>query len=1130
MSTRSNSVNVEVKANVTGQESLRDFTQRLDDVAQTLEGDLKDAAQQASQKLKDLAAQDAAIKAFGEISREATDAGAALKRAESEAANYGKQIRDIGAPTTQEAANLDRLQKAADTARQKFQAKNEVLTTAKGALQAYGIAAENTKAAEQRLAGEVEKVKESVSDLVPPLQRAGSAGKDSAEQIDKSMSVAGDAIASAKNQLLAFAGVGALAAEIKSAAELADQWSNVRSRLQLALGAQTDISKAMGTTVELAQATYSSFEGTAELYGKIATAGREFGVSQQQALSTTRTINQAIQLSGASADASKAAITQLVQGLQSGVLRGDEFNSVMEQSPRLARAMADGLNVTLGQLRAMANEGKLTTDVVIRALQAQSAAIDKEFGALPVTIGRALENLKTEWMKFVGTLNDSSGATGVVAAGIESLSKHLDDLARIATVAGAAMTASFAIQGVTALRRFQVEMAATGGVAALLKTNLDKLSRPVQIAIAVTGFEIGYQIGDMLQSNFEWARKLGVGIVAFFETTISSLRLMKDAAAAVFTDDTVSASLDRFKARQREIAGITGEMWDAAKKSPAEVAAATDGATGKAKELGAAAQGAGAAAAAAGAAGAAGMGQLNASAATARDTLTSLAQIINQRKVTDNGLTEIVRQLTAASQRGVDLDNILRTKLPEAIDKLSGPELVKFRAEFIRALDEAGIKGAALATGLRLIAEQAASSLGVDVPLAMNAVSTAFRVAQDDLAVLIRSLPQLKAQGVETATVVGTALSNMIDGAKSKAELDAIRERIVALRKELGEQITAGLLDQAADKAVELKNKLDDLKPGINSLDEAMRKLGLTTSTALKKSADDAIEAYGVIQRAGQQEGESYVAWQARKQAAAVEMINRMIAANGGVVSEAIKVRAAIEGVEISAGRASGTLVSGMSAGSQATRTLTGDFRNLAAAVDAYGNALHRVNQTAGRVDGTGADSFQSSVKNPSGMMAGQGGGAVDNSLPFTLWAKFQAGTLTASDLAGAQAALAAAKANAAMSNLGNTSFEGMADDQMWITRLGQIVSAIEAQSSQTSSGTGLFSTSASKSTTAASAPAASASGSTSSAAPAASGGARVVQIQWGSKTATVNTASPADADVLEAVLRSLSQDAARSA
>ncbi|MFO0433461.1 MAG: tape measure protein, partial [bacterium] len=95
----------------------------------------------------------------------------------------------------------------------------------------------------------------------------------------------------------------------------------------------------------VAQETNTSLNATATLYTRIAASGRELGLSNQQVLGLVETINQAIQVSGAGAQESEAAIRQLVQGLQSGVLRGEEFNSVLEQAPRLARALADGLGV-----------------------------------------------------------------------------------------------------------------------------------------------------------------------------------------------------------------------------------------------------------------------------------------------------------------------------------------------------------------------------------------------------------------------------------------------------------------------------------------------------------------------------------------------------------------------------------------------------------------------------------------------------------------------------------------------------------------------------------------------------------------------------------------------------------------
>jgi len=1114
MGKSNNSVNVEIRADVKGKESLVDFTNRLDQMAGVVGGDLQKALQQASAKLKELAAQDGAIKAFNEVKREATDAAAALKRAEAEAASFGRQITAVGAPTAQEAAQLLKLQAAAEQARQKLQQKTEVLSRATGTLQQYGIAADATKAAEQRLAAQVQQVTSNVTAMVPALQQAGGAGKAGGEQIHQSMKGAGDAITTAKNELLAFAGVTALGQSLKDVAAVADQWKNVQARLQLALGAQTDITKAMADVETVAKDTFTALEETATLYARIATAGKDMGLSQQQALATTKTINQAIQLSGASAEASKAAVTQLIQGLQSGVLRGEEFNSVMEQAPRLSKALADGLGVTIGQLRAMAEAGKLSSDTVIRALQGQAATINKEFSALPITIGRAVQNLQTEWMKFVGTLDGSHGATASVAAGIDSLSRHLDDLARIATATGAALVASYAIQGVQALKVFAAEMAATGGVAALLQTNLAKLSRPVQIAIAVTGFEVGFQIGDMLQSNYAWARKLGVGIVAFFEQTVAGLVLLKDAALAIFTDDTVGAAFDRWKQRARDTADITGQLWSDADKARQAVGASADDAAAKTKELGSVGQQAGTAVAAGGAAGAAGVGQIGAAAASARDTLEALAQSFNQRIQTDKGVGAIAEQLKAARDRGVDLDRLLRTQLPEALSKLNGGELAKFRADFERAMAEAGLKGQELRTGLRLIGEQAAQNLGVDVPLAMNKVSESFRQSQDDLAVLVRSLPQLKAQGVDTAGVLAQAFAKMIDGAKSNAELDAVRGRIQALRKELGEPLANGLLDQAKDKAIELKNKLDDLKPGINSLDEAMRKLGLQTSASLRLAADEAVKSFDVIKQAGQQEGESYVAWQARKEAAAKVMIQRLIDANGGVANEAIKARAAIEGLIVSSDDAGNAVVSSMGRARDAINAVGDAARRTAAAVNGI-SGLSGKNDLG--LDANGRTAYQRDL-------LGKQTGPVDNTYIFQLRERLERGeTFAPSEAAAIRNALRAAEANNALSwGNANVSLEGQRDAAAWVAVLQQ---ALEKATSPLMAGTvngngfgsggGMPSTPVGAGNSAAGTPLL--------------GPSYTTVVNIGGQSTSINTASEADNAALAELLRKLSGDKGRT-
>lgn len=194
--------------------------------------------------------------------------------------------------------------------------------------------------------------------------------------------------------------------------------------------------------------------------------------------------------------------------------------------------------------------------------------------------------------------------------------------------------------------------------------------------------------------------------------------------------------------------------------------------------------------------------------------------------------------------------------------------------------------------GLQLIAEQAAKNLGVDVPAAFGKVSDAFRQAQENMSVLIRQMPELKAAGVDTSMVVGQALNNMISGAKNQAELDAVIQRINVLRKELGDKVADGLLQQAADKAKELKSNLQDALPGIQSVEEAMRRLGITSDQALKDAAKGAKESYDYMVTEGKSSArELGLAFQQAAEAA--------IKANDGIAPSWVKAQASMRGYEV---------------------------------------------------------------------------------------------------------------------------------------------------------------------------------------------------------------------------------------
>jgi len=207
----------------------------------------------------------------------------------------------------------------------------------------------------------------------------------------------------------------------------ADSWSLVNSRLQLATDSTVEFSKAQSELFEIAQDTRQEFTATADLYSRMARATKSLGVSQNDLLTVTNSVNQALVVSGASAQEASSVITQLGQGLASGVLRGEEFNSIMENGSRVALALADSIGVGLGELRAMAKDGKLTSEVVVKALTDQAGAIDSEFNRMAVTVSQSWTTVGNSIMQTVGNLDDATSASSSLASKIMDFSGLIDD-------------------------------------------------------------------------------------------------------------------------------------------------------------------------------------------------------------------------------------------------------------------------------------------------------------------------------------------------------------------------------------------------------------------------------------------------------------------------------------------------------------------------------------------------------------------------------------------------------------------------------------------------------------------------------------------------------------------------------
>jgi len=230
---------------------------------------------------------------------------------------------------------------------------------------------------------------------------------------------------------LQFAGVGLGISEL---IRLADTYTQMTGRLKLVTQYTGDFDTVFTGLADSARATRSDLSGTVDLFVKMSPALRGIGMGGKETIGIITTINQAVGLSGASAQSAAAALQQFSQGMGAGALRGEDFNSVIEQTPGLAMAIADGMGVPIGELRKLAAEGALTGTAIADALKKMGPQIAAEFESMPKTVSQALQGLKTEFLLFVGATDQASSSSSTLATVIGAVAQEFRE-------AGPAVTA-----------------------------------------------------------------------------------------------------------------------------------------------------------------------------------------------------------------------------------------------------------------------------------------------------------------------------------------------------------------------------------------------------------------------------------------------------------------------------------------------------------------------------------------------------------------------------------------------------------------------------------------------------------------------------------------------------------------
>ncbi|WP_444946449.1 tape measure protein [Microbulbifer sp. VTAC004] len=267
------------------------------------------------------------------------------------------------------------------------------------------------------------------------MERSGVKAERTVESLGRSSGEASgriETMATSSNLLAgALTAIGA-ALSIREIVQYTDTWTNLTNRLRLVTDSTQELADVQQSLVEIAFETRGSLDSTAVLYQRLAQSAGELFDGQEDILAVTKTISQAMLVSGASAQESAGALRQLAQGLASGVLRGDEFNSVMENAPRLQQALIDHLNLTsdaagsaAGKLRNMAGEGELSARTLVEAFRAAAEDINAEASGMETTIGQSMQQLTNNITVAVGQLSNASGAATSVAGAISGLAENL---------------------------------------------------------------------------------------------------------------------------------------------------------------------------------------------------------------------------------------------------------------------------------------------------------------------------------------------------------------------------------------------------------------------------------------------------------------------------------------------------------------------------------------------------------------------------------------------------------------------------------------------------------------------------------------------------------------------------------
>ena len=241
-----------------------------------------------------------------------------------------------------------------------------------------------------------------------------------------------------------------------------DAYTSFNARLKLATRSSQELEQAQRGLFTVAQRNGVALGDTAQLFVRIADPMRAMGAASSDVLGVVEGVTQSLRLSGASAAESSSAMLQFSQAMGAGTLQGEELNAILENAPRLAKALADGLGVPIGKLKELGAAGSLSSEKILTAFRSQLPQLAREAAAMPVTIGQAVMQVQNAFQRYVGGVDEAAGSSRKLAEGLSWVASNIATVVKAAAGIGTSFALGIVIRSVAALA------AAVGAIPTLL--------------------------------------------------------------------------------------------------------------------------------------------------------------------------------------------------------------------------------------------------------------------------------------------------------------------------------------------------------------------------------------------------------------------------------------------------------------------------------------------------------------------------------------------------------------------------------------------------------------------------------------------------------------------------------------